>query len=120
MIERLLNSNIYIGFHLHNNKQLAMANAILLLENSQRNIIIDSSIYGMGSGAGLLNTELLIEYLNDNYNDEYEIIPILEIMDSVVNNVYIKKVGDIRCQIIYQLIIMLILIMLNILLKRII
>ena len=91
MIERLLNSNIYIGFHLHNNKQLAMANAILLLENSQRNIIIDSSIYGMGSGAGLLNTELLIEYLNDNYNDEYEIIPILEIMDSVVNNVYIKK-----------------------------
>ena len=45
----------------------------------------------MGSGAGLLNTELLIEYLNDNYNDEYEIIPILEIMDSVVNNVYIKK-----------------------------
>ena len=71
MIERLLNSNIYIGFHLHNNKQLAMANAILLLENSQRNIIIDSSIYGMGSGAGLLNTELLIEYLNDNYNAIY-------------------------------------------------
>ena len=25
----------------------------------------------MGSGAGLLNTELLIEYLNDNYNAIY-------------------------------------------------
>ena len=32
-----------------------------------RDIIIDSSIYGMGRGAGNLNTELLADYLNKKY-----------------------------------------------------
>ena len=49
--------------------------------NAKRDIIIDSSVFGMGRGAGNLCTELITQYINENIEDKYELIPILEIMD---------------------------------------
>ena len=92
LIEHNLKKTICIGFHSHNNMQLAYSNAQTLVEmQSDRNLIIDSSIYGMGRGAGNLNTELFIEYLNDNCNSNYLIKPILEVMDGVINDFYRKN-----------------------------
>ncbi len=92
LVEHNLKDTICIGFHSHNNMQLAYSNAQTLVEmQSDRNLIIDSSIYGMGRGAGNLNTELFIEYLNDNYNSNYLIKPILEVMDEVINDFYRKR-----------------------------
>lgn len=89
LIEHNLKSTIWIGFHSHNNMQLAYSNAQSLVElQSDRNLIVDSSVYGMGRGAGNLNTELFIEYLNDNYNSCYLINPLLEVMDGVINEFY--------------------------------
>jgi 4-hydroxy 2-oxovalerate aldolase len=60
-----LNKKIKIGFHGHNNLNLAFSNAISIIEqNSNRSVIIDSSIMGMGQGAGNVQTELLISLLN--------------------------------------------------------
>ena len=59
MIENNLKDNIWIGFHSHNNMQLAYSNAQRLITiQTNRNLIIDSTIMGMGRGAGNLNTEL--------------------------------------------------------------
>lgn len=67
MIEHNLEKDIQIGFHSHNNMQLAYSNAQKLITvQTNRSLIIDSSVYGMGRGAGNLNTELFVEYLNDN------------------------------------------------------
>lgn len=53
-----------LGFHAHNNRQLAFSNAKTFLEyNTQHDIILDSSIMGMGKGAGNLCTELIEETL---------------------------------------------------------
>ncbi len=51
-----------LGFHGHNNLQLALINSLTALENGVE--IIDATILGMGRGAGNLNTELLLTYLN--------------------------------------------------------
>lgn len=88
MLERLLDDDIYPGFHSHNNMQLSFSNVITLLDISTRKIIIDSAIYGMGSGAGTLNTELLMQYVNENYKSDYLLEPILETMDLVLNKIY--------------------------------
>lgn len=49
-----------LGFHAHNNRQMAFSNAKAFLEfNTQHNIMLDSSIMGMGKGAGNLCTELI-------------------------------------------------------------
>lgn len=89
MIEHNLNPDIWIGFHSHNNMQLAYSNAQkLTMVQTNRNLIVDSSIYGMGRGAGNLNTELFVEYLNENYGKDYRLKPILTIIDEIINAFY--------------------------------
>lgn len=89
LVEHNLKENIHIGFHSHNNMQLAYSNAQSLVDlHSERNLIIDSSVYGMGRGAGNLNTELFVQYLNDNNDGNYDIKPLLSIIDEILNEFY--------------------------------
>ena len=89
--EHLLDNAITIGFHGHNNMQYVYANAINFIENTlNRNIIIDSSISGMGRGAGNLNTEVITSYLNKYYSKNYVIEPLLEVMDNYIDPIYRK------------------------------
>jgi len=89
IVDNNLDENICMGFHSHNNLQLAYSNAQYLVEkNTKRNIIIDSSVYGMGRGAGNLNTELFIQYLNENKGKSYYIKPLLMIIDEILNDFY--------------------------------
>lgn len=56
--------NIKIGFHAHNNRQLAFSNTCALIDAPVKHeLIIDSCIMGMGKGAGNLCTELIIPML---------------------------------------------------------
>ena len=89
LVEQNLDKNIYIGYHSHNNLQLAFSNAQFILNNySRHNLIIDSSIFGMGRGAGNLNTELIVNYV-DNF--KYNLSPIFKIIDEVLMNFYKKN-----------------------------
>lgn len=57
--------NIDLGFHSHNNIQLSLGLTIQFINYMKsRNIIVDSSLCGIGRGAGNTKTELLTEYLN--------------------------------------------------------
>lgn len=89
MVEHNLNDDIWIGFHSHNNMQLAYSNAQQLVSmQTNRNLIIDSSIYGMGRGAGNLNTELFIEYLNENAGKNYKLKPVFTLIDEILTAFY--------------------------------
>lgn len=89
LIDQNLKENVSIGFHSHNNLQLSFSNAQELIQmNSKREIIIDSSIFGMGRGAGNLCTELITQYINENIENKYDIIPILEAMDEYIMPIY--------------------------------
>lgn len=67
-----ISSNIRIGFHSHNNIQLSFALSIKFIKEMKRNIIVDSSLAGIGRGAGNTKTELLLEYLNKYNNCFYK------------------------------------------------
>lgn len=89
LVEHNLKENIQIGFHSHNNMQLAYSNAQSLVETqSERDLIIDSSVYGMGRGAGNINTELFVEYLNDYADGKYNLKPLFKIIDEIINGFY--------------------------------
>lgn len=89
MVEHNLKDTIKIGFHSHNNMQLAYSNAQSLVHiQTNRDLIIDSSVYGMGRGAGNLNTELFVEYLNENADGQYVLKPLLTIIDEILNDFY--------------------------------
>lgn len=89
MVEHNLKESIWIGFHSHNNLQLAYSNAQRLITvQTNRSLIIDSSIMGMGRGAGNLNTELFLGYLNENAGKNYDIKPLLTIVDKILTPFY--------------------------------
>lgn len=92
LIDNNLSPEIKVGFHSHNNLQLSFSNAQeLMLMHTKREIIIDSSVFGMGRGAGNLCTELLTQYINENIENRYDLIPILEIMDEYIMPIYTNK-----------------------------
>lgn len=73
-----LDSNILFGFHAHNNIQMAFANAVSFLETpTDRALLVDGSIHGMGRGAGNAPTELLMEYMNKSGDSKFQALPIL-------------------------------------------
>ncbi len=85
IVDHNLDQRIALGFHSHNNLQMSFANAQELTQvNTTRNLIIDSSILGMGRGAGNLNTELLIQYLNINQGLKYDVFKIMNLMDQYI------------------------------------
>ncbi len=91
MAEHNLSVGIAIGYRAYHNMQLAYANAQALADvKSRHSIIIDSCIFGMGRGAGSLNTELLAGYMNDNLGTRYLLKPLLTVMDEVVSRYYLS------------------------------
>lgn len=89
LVDHNLIPDMALGFHSHNNLQLSYSNAIAMIQfPTNRDLIIDSSIMGMGKGAGNLNTELLMEHLNLYYGKNYNIPPLLKVIDEVVNQLH--------------------------------
>lgn len=79
-----LDPEVRIGFHAHNNMNMAFANAITFLNyQTDRKIIVDSTASGMGQGAGNLQTEIITDYLNKNYGKNYNYESVLATCDYV-------------------------------------
>jgi len=70
---------VQIGFHPHNNLEMAFANTLEAIRCGVH--IIDSSIYGMGRGSGNLPTEIILAYLSHQGDTKYNVIPILNVID---------------------------------------
>ena len=60
-IKQSLPGSTKVGFHGHDNMELALANSIEAIQSGAD--IVDGTVLGMGRGAGNLKTELLILYL---------------------------------------------------------
>jgi len=89
LFDHNLSPVICLGYHSHNNYQLAYANCTEFLRYySLRDIIIDASLYGMGKSAGNANTELLVSFLNRYFDKAYDLNQILECIDINILKIY--------------------------------
>lgn len=89
LIDSNLGKNIALGFHSHNSLKLSFTNAQILLKLcTDRELIIDSTVFGIGRGAGNLCTEVITQYINENYNSKYDILPILKTIDEQINPIF--------------------------------
>lgn len=86
-VDELLDKDIKIGLHSHDNLGLSCALAERMIElanESGRDIIVDGSLFGMGRGAGNAKTELLADYLNKKCGTNYNIPVLLETIDKYI------------------------------------
>lgn len=84
VLDARLDPSIKLGFHSHNNQQLSFSltqRFIELLCGSARDIVVDSSLCGMGRGAGNTTTELLANYLNLKHHANYDMNVIMDAID---------------------------------------
>ena len=67
LLDNELDENIALGYHCHNNVQMANAHCLRFIsKNLKREMIVDCSILGMGKNAGNACTELIGLYLSKN------------------------------------------------------
>lgn len=86
-----LDSDIRIGFHGHNNLQLAFANTIEFLKlSTNRDVIVDGTLYGMGKSAGNAPLELVAMHLNSKYGKQYQLNAMLEAIHESILECYQK------------------------------
>jgi len=87
LLDQYLLPEISIGYHGHNNFQMAYANSISMMsQNTKRSILVDGTLYGMGKSAGNAPIELLARWMNDNLNKKYHISQMLEAIDVNIKN----------------------------------
>ena len=89
-VDSLLDKDIKIGLHSHDNLGLSCALAermIELAEEIGRDIIVDGSLFGMGRGAGNAKTELLADYINKHCGGRYNLQKLLETIDKYITTI---------------------------------
>lgn len=87
-----VNSSIGIGYHSHNNFQLGYANCMEMLEmDTDRTLIVDATLYGMGKSAGNTPIELIAMHLNSEYGKNYDISQLLEAIDGNIMKIFQKS-----------------------------
>jgi 4-hydroxy 2-oxovalerate aldolase len=92
ILDNIFPDNVIIGFHSHNNMGLSYVTAQDILDyQTARNIIIDSSLYGMGRGAGNLPSELIAEYYNRVLGKKYDINIILDLISKYIIPIAAKR-----------------------------
>lgn len=91
LVDNNLDCEIKMGYHDHNNFQLAYSNTCKFLAyDTDRELIGDSSVYGMGKSAGNCATELLAMHLNNYFHKNYNLSEILECVDTYMMPIYQK------------------------------
>ncbi len=84
ILDKHLDPDIQIGFHAHNNQQLAFALAIRFIsffKDRPRDIMVDSTLCGMGRGAGNATTELVVSYLDRKCGCHYDLDAVMDAID---------------------------------------
>lgn len=92
VLDHNLSDKIKIGYHPHNNFQLAYANICELLKiNMKHDLIVDGTLYGIGKSAGNAPLELIAMYLNENCGKNYDINQLLEAIEMNILPIYEEK-----------------------------
>jgi CMP-N-acetylneuraminic acid synthetase len=90
-ILRKLKSNFNnVGFHGHNNLNLALSNSLDAIDNGCT--YIDSCINGIGRGGGNTPTELILVHLQQKFPNKFDLSHLLKFLDTSLSNIEKLKI----------------------------
>lgn len=92
ILDEHVDPSVRIGFHAHNNFQLAYANTMAFLEKeTARDTVADGTLFGMGKSAGNAPLELVAMYMNNRYNAGYDTQPMMEAVEESIRPFFTKS-----------------------------
>lgn len=86
-IDSILDKDIKVALHTHNNLCIANALAeqlIMLCVEADRSVVVDGSLLGMARGAGNSCTEEIAAYINSRFGKKYNIPALLETIEKYI------------------------------------
>lgn len=88
LFDKYANKEAQLTLHCHNNLSNAYHNALAFFSsvNKNRDVCVDSSVNGIGRGAGNLSTEILLTTLKTEKNKNYLISPLKNFCDKYMGN----------------------------------
>lgn len=86
LLNHNLSGDICLGFHFHDNLQMAytLAQSVVEIASESREIIIDASLLGMGREPGNLCIELMMDFLNRKKGARYDVDMALDLIDQYI------------------------------------
>ena len=91
-IDGTLAPEIRLGYHAHNNFQLGYANAMSLLNyETERGLLVDGTLYGMGKSAGNAPIELLAMYMNEHCGRDFDVLQMQEAISTSIMDFYTQR-----------------------------
>lgn len=85
IIDNIFLRDTMIGIHSHQNMELALPVAVDVFNyQTERRLIVDSSLLGMGRGAGNLQTELIANYYNNHFCLKYNIDELIRLVNDYI------------------------------------
>lgn len=95
-VENVLDKEVSIGIHVHENKGIsyALAQRFLEIKHPRRNAIIDASVYGMGEVPGNLRMELIMDYMNKYHGTNYDLTAIYDTIDKYIYSLSLNRNWD--------------------------
>lgn len=92
VVDAGLEPGVTLGYHAHNNFQLAYANTLAMLNHPfRRNILVDGTLYGMGKSAGNAPIELIAMYMNVHFGKRYDVLQMQEAISTSILDIYRKR-----------------------------
>lgn len=86
-VDKLLDKDIKVGLHSHNNLNLSCAlveQLVTMAAETERSVAVDASLLGMARGAGNACTEAVADFLNTRYGCNYNIPALLETIEKFI------------------------------------
>lgn len=92
IINHNLVSTCKIGFHSHNNMQMsnALSQEFVRMTYGKREVVVDSTLSGMGRGAGNTPTELIAQFMVSKLGYSYDMDVLLDIIDDYMDGIRTK------------------------------
>ena len=86
LVENNLLPDIAIGVHLHENLGLAysLAQHFISIASPKRDIVVDGSLLGMGRVPGNLCIEQIMDYINEQFGENYAIENVFDAIDDYI------------------------------------
>lgn len=89
LADRYLDPNVKLGYHGHNNKMQALSCVQAALSMGlSHDLCVDASIMGMGRGVGNLQTEVVMDHLNEAQGRHYDKLKIIELFCRYLKDIY--------------------------------